>query len=212
MGRAVFKGRSPPCPPLPGKAIKLYFSTSPRTPCPRFNLAPVQTGWMFGVKRRCASTFSICIMIRASRSLCSVCHSQPVVTLPRLENYCPSGATQAFFRLWRRTEKPLCSSSSPTLLLCHPQWEGNKADTEKSWEDRGMVSYICTVLTKEDLGLISSSATHLLDDVGESSSLNLFHHFLMKEGGREGKGRRWEDRREKQGDGGGEKRRNMNSL
>ena len=140
------------------------------------------------------------------------CHSQPVVTLPRLENYCPSGATQAFFRLWRRTEKPLCSSSSPTLLLCHPQWEGNKADTEKSWEDRGMVSYICTVLTKEDLGLISSSATHLLDDVGESSSLNLFHHFLMKEGGREGKGRRWEDRREKQGDGGGEKRRNMNSL
>lgn len=74
-----------------------------------------------------------------------------------------------------------------------------------------MVSYICTVFPKEDLGLISSSATHLLDDVGESS-LNLFHHFLMKEGGREGKGRRWKDKREKQGGGGGEKRRNMNSL
>lgn len=75
-----------------------------------------------------------------------------------------------------------------------------------------MVSYICTVFPKEDLGLISSCATHLLDDVGGSSSLNLFHHFLMKEGGREGRGRRWKDRRGKQGGGGGEKRSNMNSL
>ena len=137
MGRAVFKGRSPLCPPLPDKAIKLFFSTSPQTPCPRFNLASVQRGWMVSIKRSCALTFSVCTMIHTSRSACFACHSQPVVTLPRLEDYGPPGATQAFFRLWCRTEKPLCASSSAAFPLCHPQGEGNKADTEKSQEDRG---------------------------------------------------------------------------
>ena len=36
-----FWGRSPLCPPLPGKVIKLSFSTSPQTLSPRFTSAPV---------------------------------------------------------------------------------------------------------------------------------------------------------------------------
>ena len=37
----VFKGRSPLCPPLLGKAIKLFFSTSPKTLSLRFDSALV---------------------------------------------------------------------------------------------------------------------------------------------------------------------------
>ena len=40
------KGISPLCPPLPGKAIKLFFSASPKTLSLRFNPAPVYRGWI----------------------------------------------------------------------------------------------------------------------------------------------------------------------
>ena len=39
VGTDGFEGISPVCPPLPGKAIKLSFSTSPRTLSLRFDLA-----------------------------------------------------------------------------------------------------------------------------------------------------------------------------
>ena len=42
-----FWGHSPLCPPLPGKAIKLFFSTSPKTLSPKFNLVPVYRGQIF---------------------------------------------------------------------------------------------------------------------------------------------------------------------
>ena len=38
----VFRGRSPLCPPLSGKAIRVSFSTSPKTLFPRLDLAQVQ--------------------------------------------------------------------------------------------------------------------------------------------------------------------------
>ena len=41
MGTLDFEGMSLLCPSLPGKAIKLSFSTSPKTMCPKFNLAPM---------------------------------------------------------------------------------------------------------------------------------------------------------------------------
>ena len=42
LGYIVFRGRSPRVsPPLPGKVIKLSFSTTPRTLSPRFDSAPV---------------------------------------------------------------------------------------------------------------------------------------------------------------------------
>ena len=37
---------SPLCSPLPGKARKLFFSTSPKTLSPRFNSALVHRGWV----------------------------------------------------------------------------------------------------------------------------------------------------------------------
>ena len=37
VGIHSFEGINPLCPPLPGKAIKLFFSTSPKTLSPRFN-------------------------------------------------------------------------------------------------------------------------------------------------------------------------------
>ena len=43
-GTHSFKGISPPWPPLSGKAIKLFFSTSPKTLSPHFYLAPVNRG------------------------------------------------------------------------------------------------------------------------------------------------------------------------
>ena len=39
-----FWGHSPLCPPLPAKAIKLSFSTSPKTLSPKFNLVAVYRG------------------------------------------------------------------------------------------------------------------------------------------------------------------------
>ena len=39
------------CPPLPGKAIELFFSTSPKTLSPRFNSALVPRGLDFGIRR-----------------------------------------------------------------------------------------------------------------------------------------------------------------
>lgn len=150
---------------------------------------------MFGIKRSCAWTFSVRIMIHASRSVCSACHSQPVVTLPRLENYGPSGATQAFFRLWCRTEKPLCSSSSSAFPLRHPQWEGNKADTEKSWEDGGNGLLHLHCFSKRRLGSDFWFCHTLAGGCWRKFFFEpLFHHFLMKEGGREGRGRRRKDR------------------
>ena len=48
VGHTVFEGRSLLCPPLPGKAIKLFFSTSSKTLSLRFDSAPVHRGWVFG--------------------------------------------------------------------------------------------------------------------------------------------------------------------
>ena len=45
----IFKGRSQLYPPLPGIAIKLLFSASPRTLSPKFNLAPVHRGQVFSI-------------------------------------------------------------------------------------------------------------------------------------------------------------------
>ena len=41
LGHIVFESSSPQWPPLPGKAIKLLFPTSPKTLSLRFDLAPV---------------------------------------------------------------------------------------------------------------------------------------------------------------------------
>ena len=49
LGHTVFQGRSPLCPPFPGKAIKLFFPTSPKTLSSRFDLGPVHRGWVFSV-------------------------------------------------------------------------------------------------------------------------------------------------------------------
>ena len=44
-----FEGISPLCSPLPGKAIKLPFSTSPKTLYQRLNWASVQRIWVWGI-------------------------------------------------------------------------------------------------------------------------------------------------------------------
>ena len=41
-----FEGIYPLCPPFPGKAIKLFFSTSSKTLFPRFILVSVYRGWI----------------------------------------------------------------------------------------------------------------------------------------------------------------------
>ena len=46
-----FEGTSPLCPPLPGKAIKLFFSTSPKTLSLRFDLAPAHRDQAFMIRR-----------------------------------------------------------------------------------------------------------------------------------------------------------------
>ena len=46
VGTHSLEGVSPQCLPLPGKAIKLFFSTSPKTLCPRFNLVLGYRGWI----------------------------------------------------------------------------------------------------------------------------------------------------------------------
>ena len=43
-GTHSLEGTTLPWPPLPGKAIKLFLSTSPKTLSPRFNPAPVYRG------------------------------------------------------------------------------------------------------------------------------------------------------------------------
>ena len=45
----ILRGMSLLCPPLPGKAVKLFFSTSPKTLFPRFDSAPVHRGRDFGI-------------------------------------------------------------------------------------------------------------------------------------------------------------------
>ena len=45
----VLRSTSPLCPPLPGKTIKLFFSTSPRTLSLRFDSAPVHRGRVFDI-------------------------------------------------------------------------------------------------------------------------------------------------------------------
>ena len=52
VGHTVLRGVSPLCPPLPGKAIKLFFSSSPKTLSARFDLALVPRGRVFGMKRK----------------------------------------------------------------------------------------------------------------------------------------------------------------
>ena len=47
----VFEGMSLLCHPLPGKAIELFFPTSPKTLSPRFNSALVPRGLDFGIRR-----------------------------------------------------------------------------------------------------------------------------------------------------------------
>ena len=49
VGTHSFRGMSLLCPPLPGKAINLFFSISPKTLSPRLDLAPVHRGWVFGI-------------------------------------------------------------------------------------------------------------------------------------------------------------------
>ena len=44
VGTHSSEGISLLCPPLPGKAIKLFFCTLPKTPSPRFNSVPVYRG------------------------------------------------------------------------------------------------------------------------------------------------------------------------
>ena len=46
VGTRSFEGISPLWPPWPGKAIKLFFSTSPKILSPRFNLASGYRGWI----------------------------------------------------------------------------------------------------------------------------------------------------------------------
>ena len=43
LGTQNFEGHELLCPPLPGKAINLAFSTSPKTLLPRFDLAQVHS-------------------------------------------------------------------------------------------------------------------------------------------------------------------------
>ena len=47
-----FGGKEPLCPILPHKAIKLFFSTSPKTLFLRGNSAQVYRGWDFGIMMR----------------------------------------------------------------------------------------------------------------------------------------------------------------
>jgi len=49
LSHTVFKDRSSLCPSLPDKAIKLFFSISPKTLSLRFDLAPVCRGWVFDI-------------------------------------------------------------------------------------------------------------------------------------------------------------------
>ena len=49
-GHTVFEGTSPWRPPLPGKAITLFFPTSPETLSPRLDLAQVHRGRVFSIK------------------------------------------------------------------------------------------------------------------------------------------------------------------
>ena len=49
LGPTVFEGTSLLCPHLPGKSIKLFFSTSLKTLSLRFKLAPVYRGRVFGI-------------------------------------------------------------------------------------------------------------------------------------------------------------------
>ena len=71
-------------------------------------------------------------------------------------------------------QRSLCAQAYqlPSLSATHRGKE-IKQTLRKVKKTGGMVSYICTIFPREDLGLISSSATHFLDDAGESSSLNL---------------------------------------
>ena len=43
---------SPPWLTLPGKAMKLFFSASPKTLSPRFSLVPVDRGWILTINIR----------------------------------------------------------------------------------------------------------------------------------------------------------------
>ena len=49
VGHTGFVGMSLLCPPLPDKAMKLFFSTSPKTLPLRFNLTLVHRGQVFGL-------------------------------------------------------------------------------------------------------------------------------------------------------------------
>ena len=51
VGTHSFQGRSPLCAPLTGKAIKLFFATSPNTLSLRFTLAAVHRGQAFGINK-----------------------------------------------------------------------------------------------------------------------------------------------------------------
>ena len=64
LGDTVFRGRSLPCPPLPGKVIKLSFSTSPKTLSPRIRFSSgVQRSWAFGINFAWRSIFIFCIYL-----------------------------------------------------------------------------------------------------------------------------------------------------
>ena len=54
VGTTIFQDRGLLCPLFPGKTIKLFFSTSPKTL--RFDSAPVPRGQVFGIKRNSMGT------------------------------------------------------------------------------------------------------------------------------------------------------------
>ena len=57
VGTHSFWGTSPPCPHLPDKTMKLFFSTSPKTLSPRFSSAPVCRGRIFSIKNEMVSSY-----------------------------------------------------------------------------------------------------------------------------------------------------------
>ena len=60
LGHTGFVGMSLPCPPLLGKAMKLFFSTSPKALPLRFNLTPVHRGHVFGIGGNSGGTSGNC--------------------------------------------------------------------------------------------------------------------------------------------------------
>ena len=77
-----FEGRSPLCPPLPGKAIKLFFSTLPETLSLRFYLALVyREAELSASKAPSHSQKSDCKRKQCLTSVCSSCSLEVKIML-----------------------------------------------------------------------------------------------------------------------------------